>query len=371
MRPVTYLLISILLLCIFPFHIERPIPIENTSFTFAFGIDVNPNEELVFYSSNPVFSMEAKETKEIFNIKAQTSKQVQDEIDRRTAGINVLSKMQVILIGKKLLTYKNWPSLLDFIYRDYKSTVTPLLIVVDGLVSDVIHFSPENKPRISLFLKSLITSSKLRGETVETSLQEFHRQTFEKGITPVLPKIKKHKEIFLTGSSLLTKNGQYKTSLDPQETALLRILQGQKSSYSFTIPTCPKPTSSQVMPGVMSFTGQNQNIKIKSSYKDGKYQFYYNIHMHILLNEYVKCSQKEIKVTQLEKKIQEHLEKKLQILAKKIQYHQIDPIGLGVHARAFHYKEYKKVQNEWGKTLSNATIHFNLDVEVKTIGVIK
>ncbi|MEB9673858.1 MULTISPECIES: Ger(x)C family spore germination protein [Bacillus cereus group] len=370
MKPITYLIIFILLLCIFPFHIEKPVPIEDTSFTLAFGIDINHKGELIFYSSNPVFNMEAKETKEILKIKAQTGKQVQEEIDKRTTGLNILSKIQVVLIGKNLLSYRDWPSLLDFMYRDFKSAVTPLLIVVDGPVSEVMYFSPKNKPRISLHLKSLITSAKLRGITVGTSLQEFHRQLFEKGITPTLPNIKKSKEIFLTGSKLLTKDGLYKTSLNTKETSLLQILQSKKVSY-FSNLTYSKSTKSHVIPEVLSFVGRNQKTRVTSVYRNGKFKFNYHIYMKITLSECTNCFKKELNHSQLEHLIKKNLEKQFQMLIKKIQNHKIDPIGLGIQARAFHNEKYKQVQNKWGETLSNANIGISLHIELENVGAIK
>ncbi|ALL11878.1 spore gernimation protein [Bacillus thuringiensis] len=313
--------------------------------------------------------MEAKETKEILKVKAKTGKQLQEEIDKRTTGLNLLSKMQVIIVGKKSLTYENWPSLLDFMYRDFKSTVTPLLIVVDGPVSEVMYFSPKNKPRISLLLKSLIISAKLRGITVGTSLQEFHRQLFEKGITPTVTSIKKNKKIFLTGSTLLTKNGLYKTSLNTKETSLLQILQGKKVSY-YSNPIYSKSTKSHAIPEVVSFVGKNQKTRITSVYKNGKFHFNYHIYIKVALNECTNCFNKEFNHSQLEHTIKKNLEKKFQTLLKKIQNHKIDPIGLW-KARAFHNKKYKQVQNKWEETLSKANIHIALHIELENVGAIK
>lgn len=370
MKPIAYLLIFILLLCIFPFHVEKPVPIEDTSFTLALGMDINQKGELIFYSSNPIFNTETKETKEILKVKVQTGKQLQEEIDKRTSGLNILSKIQVILVGKKLLTYENWPSLLDFMYRDFKSTVTPLLIVVDGPISEIMYFSPKNKPRISLLLKSLITSAKLRGLTVGTSLQEFHRQLFEKGITPTVTSIKKDKKIVLTGSTLLTKNGLYKTSLNTKETSLLQILQGKKVSY-YSDPIYSKPTRSHEIPEVVSFVGKNPKTRVTSIYKNGRFQFNYHIYMNVALNECTSCFNKQFKHYQLEYIIKKDLEKQFKKLIKNLQNHKIDPIGLGIQVRAFHNEKYEKVQNKWSETLSKANIRISLHIELENVGSMK
>ncbi|WP_458259534.1 Ger(x)C family spore germination C-terminal domain-containing protein [Bacillus cereus] len=55
----------------------------------------------------------------------------------------------------------------------------------------------------------------------------------------------------------------------------------------------------------------------------------------------------------------------LEGLIKKIQKAEIAPIGLGVYARAYTYKDWKRVQKQWGKALSKA------DVKIGGMGTIK
>ncbi|MNY44410.1 hypothetical protein D3C86_1794380 [compost metagenome] len=65
------------------------------------------------------------------------------------------------------------------------------------------------------------------------------------------------------------------------------------------------------------------------------------------------------------------MQKQFENLLKKIQKHQIDPIGLGLYARAHEYRQYKKVENHWGEALSEADIQVSVKVVLGSIGPVK
>ncbi|MNR51844.1 hypothetical protein D3C85_1715820 [compost metagenome] len=71
---------------------------------------------------------------------------------------------------------------------------------------------------------------------------------------------------------------------------------------------------------------------------------------------------------ELEKDIEEELQKQFSQLIKKIQSAKIDPIGLGLYARAHEYSQYKKVQDHWGETLSNSEVNVKVKVKIQSMG---
>ena len=74
---------------------------------------------------------------------------------------------------------------------------------------------------------------------------------------------------------------------------------------------------------------------------------------------------------ELEKMISDHVQKQFEKLIKNIQEHQIDPIGLGLYARAYEYNQYKKVEDHWGEALSKADIHVSVKVTIGSMGPVK
>lgn len=84
---------------------------------------------------------------------------------------------------------------LDVWYRDPKNTGNMRMVAVDGPISSVIYNNFKDKPALPEYLTDLINTNKLYNRTVFTPFHEFHRQTFNKGITPAISEIKKGKKM--------------------------------------------------------------------------------------------------------------------------------------------------------------------------------
>ena len=79
----------------------------------------------------------------------------------------------------------------------------------------------------------------------------------------------------------------------------------------------------------------------------------------------------KVKKEELVKLMEKQLQKQFTDLIKKIQKKKIDPIGLGLYARAYHYKQFKKVDNDWGKALAESKINVSVNVKVNSYGAVK
>ncbi|WP_312473433.1 Ger(x)C family spore germination protein [Neobacillus sp.] len=358
-------------LIILPSGLVQPPYMEDTMFHLAFGIDLNKENDLEFYESSPVFSKEAKEKEEIVEVRAKTIRQSRKEFDVRGAGVSVESKLEVLLIGKKLLQNPNWLSLLDVFFRDTKATVNPRIIIVDGPVSEIMNFKAKDKPITPIYLKSMIDTSNEKGETIKTTLQDLHRQIFEKGLTPSIPNIKLKKEITITGSTLLNEKGGYSTSLNPQETTLLQILKGDNVDFSFTLPIVNGKKENTIYRNMLSFNARNAKTKIHTGYSHGKFTFDIHVKMIMELTERLSPINMSHNNDKLEKMVEEQLKTQFDQLIKKILKHEIDPIGLGVYARAYQNKHYEQVQDRWGRALGEASINTSAEVTTRSIGAIK
>ncbi|PFE15273.1 Ger(x)C family spore germination protein [Bacillus cereus] len=370
MKRLVYIGLFLFLLIVLSSSIGK-LNMEDATFTLTYGIDVNQNNELEFYATSPVFGREIEVKKQILGVKSSTIRQSRKGFDQRSPGLSLGSKIQIILIGNKLLKDPNWFSLLDVFYRDFKGTVSPIVVVVDGPVSEIIYYTPKNQPRTTIFLKKLITTAKLRGETVNTNLQELHRQMYEKGATPYLSNIKKNQKIILNGSTLLTERGNYSTGLTVQETALLQILQGQKANYSLTLPIFTKEHNDSIVKNRISFTAQDIQTKIKTKYINGKFQFDIQVAMKMIVTEKLFPYDMRKNNKKLEDMVEQQLKIKFQNVIKKIQKDELDPIGLGLYARAHQYKEFTCIQDTWGETLSKANINITIKLKTNSMGAIK
>lgn len=343
--------------------------VEDVSLTLILGIDLDENDNLLVYISSPVFSKEAKEKEEKTAVKAVTIRDSREKFDSTVMALTSGSKTQLILVGKRMLKRADWTNYLDPFYRDPKNTVTSRIVAVDGPVSDVIFYSPKDKSRLPLYLTKLINTAYRRNITVKTTLQEFHEQKTEKGMTPSITAMKKNNKVKLTGSILLDQQGRYKLAISPYENKLLRILQHEKKGeFPFTVGIPLKSQDREK--DWLSFTTQGIKVKTRVRY-DHHFIFDVKVDMRIGITERLFPFDVRKDAVKLQKGIETKLNGDFDRLIKKIQAAKIDPIGLGVYARAYTYPEWKKVQNQWGKAFSKADVNVKVSVTIGGMGTIK
>ncbi len=344
-------------------------PIEDVSPSLIVGIDLDKKGHLLVFMSSPVFSKEVKENEEVYQVESATLRNSRDQFDERVMALTTRSNTQIVLVGKRLLKQKNWVDYLDPIYRDPKNTVTSRLVAVDGSVSDVIFDKPKDKPRLPLYLAKLIDTAARRNIVKRTSLQDFRRQFRDKGRTPWITELKREKRIRLTGSALFSQTGQYKLSITPAENQLLRILEGERDGeILITIPVSLK--SVQKDKRYISFAVPVMKVRKKVKYH-GRFVFDINVKLKITLNEKLFPFDIEKKQAKLEKMIDHQLENEMNRLISKIQKAQLDPLGLGLYARAYTYPEWKKIENQWGEAVAKSKINIHVKTTIKSMGSIR
>ncbi|UVI28371.1 Ger(x)C family spore germination protein [Paenibacillus spongiae] len=348
------------------------INIEDISLTLLVGIDLDEENRLVFSSSSPVFNVEAKEKEEKTVVFADTLRESREKFDATVTALTSRGKLQVLLLGKRLLQHKDWFSLVDTMYRDGKNTVVSRIALVDGPVSEIVTFNPKDKPRLPIYLAKLIDTSEERNIGVLTTLQELHRQFMEKGVTPNLTELKKDGTIQVSGTALLDNSGKYKLKIKTDETKLMRLLQKEKGGvFTITIGLPDQPGKGIFHENMLSFTPLTISVKTKTDYKEDKFKFDMKVKLRIAMNERLFPYDVKYKAPQLEKEIQSELQQQFMQLIKKFQTAKIDPIGFGLYARAYEYPHWLKVQDRWGEVFSEAEVNVKTDVKIQSMGSIK
>jgi Ger(x)C family germination protein len=351
--------------------VGKPLNLEDSTFSLVIGMDLDNDNNLIFYTTSPVFKKGVEQENEVFRVKAKTLRESRKEFDSLSTGLFIGSKTQVILVGKKLLENPSWFSLFDVLYRDFKATVNPRVVVVEDPVSKIMNAAVEGQAINSMSVKSIVDTSNLRGETVKVTLQELHRQMFDKGLTPSLSNINVGKAIVLTGSTLLDEKGKYSTKLNKSESGLLLMLQGKQQDYTINIPVFKNKKDNPIQKNILSFNANNVKTKVNTQYNHGKFKFNIDISMYLDLTDIPPSYDLVKNSPKLEKNINKKLKLQFDNLIRKLQKHKIDPIGLGLYARAYQNNEYEKVENHWGEALENADINVSVNVKMKTMGAVK
>ncbi|AKF94738.1 Ger(x)C family spore germination protein [Brevibacillus laterosporus] len=373
MRQILYNFFIVILVVVLTGCTDR-IDLEDATLIVTLGLDLDEHNNLVVFETSPIFSREAKNNTDHFDVQSSTVQRSYTNFDAVVSASTRNGKMQLLLIGKRLLKQKEILPYLDALYRDPKNSTNLRMIAVDGPVSEVIHFEPKNKPRLSMYLSKMIDTSAMRHITSKVSLRKFHYMMVEPGITPFISEIKKDKEeLRVVGTTLLDDKGYYRTSLNLRETELLDLVRNnQKASYSFTIPVKKSGDNNKNKKNI-SILVKPQRRYITTNYQDGVPQI--DIEMKIVSSVTERTFQmnleKEGNKRKLEAMIENEINKQMATLIKKLQRHQVDPIGLGLYVRAYHYNKWKAINKPWTDIFAKSSIRFTSHVEIKNIGVVK
>lgn len=369
MKRIT-IIFTILVCTIIVTSCGRNIPIEDMAISLILGIDLNENNELLFSESSPLFNQEAKKNVETYVTKAVSIRDSRKFFDAYETGEVTAAKIQVILIGKRILEHEHWYRILDTIYRNPIFSLNSYILMVDGSVSDLILFEPEQKAQLSLHLKDVVTNNIKRTRTVNATLDRIHRDTLGEGRNPVIPKVYKAENVVLEGVALLDHTGKYQESLNIDETSLLLLLRDEKNDeLTISIPIDSVGEGGIFHTNELGITINRMKRKVKTKYEEDTFHFDINFKMRVNVVERI-FSLNNMTVDDLEKLIEEQLEKKFEALIKKIQDKKIDPIGLGIIARAYEYDQYKKVEKHWGEQFAKSNIKVTVDITINSMGAI-
>ncbi|MFE5318568.1 Ger(x)C family spore germination protein [Paenibacillus sp. NPDC056579] len=346
--------------------------VEDLTLSLMLGIDLDKDNQLVYFLSSPVFNKEAAIKSEEIAVHSETLYQARSKFDLTSTGLTIGGKIQVLLLGKSLLQHEDWFPLIDIVYRNAKVAVNARVVVVDGPVADIINFHPSDKPRLSLHILKLIDTADQRNITLKTTLQELHRQMFEKGVTPSMSEIKKEKAVEVMGTALLNERGKYVDKLMLQESALLKILQHKElDEMMFTIAIPEKDELDVIPDNKLTLTPSTVKTLIKPSYSQGRFRFDITVNILYSLTERLFPFNVKEERPKLERWINEQMEQQFHSIFDKMQKHRIDPVGLGLYARAYEYQHWKEVQDHWGDALADAVINIKVKTEIKSMGPIK
>lgn len=115
----------------------------------------------------------------------------------------------------------------------------------------------------------------------------------------------------------------------------------------------------------------NMNRDIHTGYSDNQFKFNIAMDFKVSVSELtfnMDIDKDRKKLTSL---ITKQLNKDLNDLIQKIQKQQLDPFGFGDYARAFQYKRWKTVEDDWPNAFSKANVKVTPTIKILENGIIK
>lgn len=340
-------------------------------------MDRNSNGDVKVGTSIPLFHhRQQKSTIENWT-QASTVYNGFSKIDTKLTGYMTASKAEIILIGKKLAQEANWMQELDSSYRDPYATINAKVVLVDGPVEEIFTINKPDKPSLPSYISSVIESSIQNNQSVSSTIQQLMREKNEEGMTQAVPVIKKTKnEIDTIGIALLDRQGKFLTRIPKKDVKFFNLINKPKNKGRMILHLVLPPKKSNKKPNT-SILVQNATRKVDVNFQNGKFVFNLDINANVALIEKTNANlikghyDNKKNINNLKSAIQKEINKKLQDILDEIQQNKIDPIGLSLYARAFQYKEWKKLKGNWLQALAEAKINVKTHVKIKDTGTIR
>ncbi|MCI0763730.1 Ger(x)C family spore germination protein [Bacillus sp. TL12] len=353
--------------------------LEKQSISLIYGFDTDKKGKLTVYNLIPNFNEDVEKKYEVHESRVNTSREAKEMFNSSSNGLVSTEKLQLILFSQNLLEKKGAMPYLDVWYRDPKNTGSMRIVAVKGPVSSIIYNDFKDKPPLPEYLTDLTNTNRLYNRTAFTTFHKFHQQSFNKGITPAISEVEKGKrELVVTGSALLTRRVIYKMSLNRTESALLLMLQKEATppvSLTIRIPSAavaiPSSLRNTKEKGFVTINVLDINRDISTRYNGNHFVFDIKMKLKVSIAERtfdIDMKKDTVKLTAL---ITKQLEKDFNDLIYKVQRQKLDPFGFGDYARAFQYKHWKEIENEWPHTFSEASVKVTPTLKILENGIIE
>ncbi|PEJ40213.1 Ger(x)C family spore germination protein [Bacillus wiedmannii] len=363
--------------CVYIIGCSQRIPLEKVSLILLIGLDKTPNGDIKVGTSIPLFHHKQQKSTIEHWTHASTVYTGFSKIDTKLTGYMTASKAEIILIGKKLAQEANWLQELDSSYRDPYATINTKVVLVDGPTEEIFKIHKPSKPSLSSYINGVIESSIQNNQSVSSTIQQLMREQNEEGMTQAVPIIKKTKnEIDTVGIAFLNRKGKYLTHIPKKDVKFFNLINKPKSKGRMILHLALPPKKSNKKTNTSIFV-QNATRKVDVDFQNGKFIFNFNIYANVALIEKTNANlikghyDNKTNINNLKSAIQKEINNNLQNMLNKIQQNKIDPIGLSLYARAFQYKEWKKVKGDWLQALAEAKINVKTHVKIKDTGTIR
>lgn len=339
--------------------------LDELTLALTVGLDEGKNGNLLIYSISPVFNKEAKNIYEVIRTVGMTPRDGRSKANAFASGKILGGKVQNVIASKAFVKKRDIFPYLDVFYRDPKNSITANFIVFDGSLKDLMYIRLEDKPRLSVAIRDVIVTAHIGKQTTRVNMLEFQRSSLDRAQTSFAPILKVHKgDLIAGGIALFNRQRKYVGSLSQKESPYFAILKKNvKPATSLTFQTKKQKE-------YVSISVEHGDFSYKPSFRNGAFHFDVRMKLGVIVTEsttYIDMKKEKKKV---EKWLAKEIQKQLESVVKKMQKYEVDPVGFGLYARAYEYKQFQK-QKSWPKAFAKAKIDIHPTVEIISYGVLQ
>lgn len=343
--------------------------LENAEIALIIAFDLAENGDVMQYAFRPVFEREVAKKYEVTRVQDPLSlRSIRKKVSTITSGFINVRKLQLVLFSKELLKHRNMYPFLDEIYRNPKSELNAKVAVFDGPIEQVSEVPWQSKGRPGVIIPRILDQAFFNGTALLADLLRYRKQLVDPRITPYMPELYYNQgRIRVKGTTLLDKKGIYQLSLNPDESSYLTLLKGDlRKTLSLQFDDLG------FAPLKKSFGIEVYQVDrtVHAQIQHDQPQITVDLNLKVIVTERafdVPIDQKAA-TQKVEAKLAQAIQQRCQQLLRKLQQHQVDPVGFGYDLKAQQYPWWKKHENKWPEAIAQTNIIIKPKVEVSNYG---
>jgi Ger(x)C family germination protein len=342
------------------------IDLDKTVILQLVALDIDDDNRIRAHYSAPSFTQSdgGQDEEIIFSEKGSSLRQLRRVLASDSGGEILSGKIQVLLLTDRFLAERDIFEEMNVFYRDPINPSDAILVYTQSPLDKVLKTKRKLSSMISAFIHDQITSSHEQGLSVMTTLERYNYMRYNRGMTPFMSAITwRGDHLENAGTVLLSRNGKRRALLSVRQTSFLLLLQND-AGFPLNINMTHEGHT-------LSFDVVKAPVKIRTDYIDDIYRFTIDMPITVNLTEYTSDKPFSEAENDLMQAIREEIKGECEKLVKLFQEKRVDPVGFGMHARAYRYAEFKKAQDNWTDRFADAKIEIRPVIRFKQFGIVK
>jgi spore germination protein len=329
-------------------------------------VETDNGKMLLIANSIPKADPDAKTSREVLHTISKTSKEARIQLSAQTNRIVVSGQLRSILFGMDLAKDGVWEHM-DTLVRDPSIGSRVRIIVAQGRAFDILKSDYPQHPPTGTYISKMLEKEAKANVTPEVNLYHFTRDFLDDGIDPVAPIIKHGEEHAVLDGIALFKDDKYVARIEPKKTLIFAFLRDKFKQGEISM-DLSEGGKREVM--LFSSVISQRKIKVKRP-KDALSNIEVDIQLDVQgsVLEYIGNLDisKYNDQHQLERKMEQYVNKESELLIKKMQENGCDSIGIGQYVRiGMKYKDWKQL--DWRNEFPNIKVKVTSQIKIKDFG---
>ena len=350
--------------------------LEKMGLQVALGYDRLEDHRILGTSVLHNFEQQTKPT-QVLSSTAFTSKGLRQTMNREINRKMVSGQIRVAVFGKETASHGILP-LIDSMSRDPEIGTMVYLLISNGRANELLSGDYKTIPNIGTFLYQMIRQNIEGEQIVSSTLHEFLSDYYCTGKDPAMPILTKvNEDVQITGLAIF-KGDKMVGTLKARESFYVKLIRDRFKAGSLEI-SVPKGKFNKMIKkktngtekGIfLSFDNISSKTKIRLMDKEQP-KFDVKIELTTRLQELSEeLDFSDPKVIQtLQKEMSKALTNEANLLIKKLQKLESDPIGFGNVYRSS-VRGAKLTEGNWSKMYKEAKINIKVDAVITRTGVV-